>query len=252
MPIFSLTRDFTEMPDARLASPSGLIAVSLDILPERIIAGYQAGLFPWYQDFDGLFHWFSPNPRSVVYVDQLKVHKSMRSIFNQKRFSYTFDRAFLQVMDACRSIKRSYEDGESTSWLNSSFLRSYNQLHEKGLCHSVEVWENDRLVGGLYGVAIGNIFFGESMFSRVPNASKAGFITLVRALHKAGFVLVDCQQDSEHLRTLGSTPISVEKYLAHLQENRYVPTNAGHWNYNEETESLEVRPIGASQVSDAY
>jgi leucyl/phenylalanyl-tRNA---protein transferase len=246
LPVFSLTRDYHEMPDARLATRSGLIAVSLDIHPERIIAAYHAGLFPWFQNYDGLFHWYSPNPRSVVYVDQLKVHKSMRSVFNQNKFKYTFDTAFLQVMDACRSTRRAYETDDSSSWLNSNFIKSYNKLHEMGICHSVEVWdEHNELVGGLYGIALGRIFFGESMFSKVNNASKAGFITLVRALQKHGFTLVDCQQDSPHLRTLGSTPISVDKYISHLKENRYQEQCTGHWHYHETAGELEILPLEA-------
>jgi leucyl/phenylalanyl-tRNA---protein transferase len=245
MPVFSLTRDYHEMPDARLATRSGLVAVSLDIHPERILAAYHAGLFPWFQNYDGLFHWYSPNPRSVVYIDQLKVHKSMRSIFNKNKFRYTFDTAFEQVLDACRSVQRSYEkDAGASSWLNSNFLRSYQKLHEMGVCHSIEVWdENNQLVGGLYGMALGRIFFGESMFSKVNNASKAGFITLVRSLEKHGFSLVDCQQDSPHLRTLGSTPIPVEKYLSHLKENRQEENCNGRWHYNQILEELEIMPI---------
>jgi leucyl/phenylalanyl-tRNA---protein transferase len=249
MPVFSLTRDFHEMPDARLASKSGLIAVSLDIHHERILAGYQAGLFPWFQGPDGLFHWYSPNPRSVVYTDQIKVHKSMRSIFNQNKFTYSFDGAFLQVLDACRSVPRASDDGGSSSWLNANFVRAYHKLHEMGICHSVEVWEGDNLVGGLYGLALGNIFFGESMFSKVPNASKAGFIVLVQALHKAGFLLVDCQQDSDHLRSLGSTPISVEQYLRHLQENQYFDLGAGLWQYDAVLGELKVKPL--AQVANS-
>jgi leucyl/phenylalanyl-tRNA---protein transferase len=246
MPIFSLTRDYHDLPDVRLAMSTGLIAVSLDIHPQRILAGYQSGMFPWYQDFEGLYHWYSPNPRSVVYPEKLKVHKSMRSIFNQKKFRYTFDHAFLKVIDACRSTVRAYESDSTSSWLNSSFIRSYHALYQQGFGHSIEVWEGDKLVGGLYGVAIGKLFFGESMFSRVPNASKAGFITLVHALQKAGFVLVDCQQDSDHLRTLGSTPIKVEKYLSHLQENRYEPQNPCRWAYNQAEGSLEMLSLPAA------
>ncbi len=231
------------MPDARLATRTGLIAVSMDIHPDRILAGYQAGLFPWFQNHDGLYHWYSPNPRSVVYPENLKVHKSMRSIFNQGKFCYTFDCAFEQVIEGCRSTKRSYEPGDSSSWLNANFLRSYQALHVRGLCHSVEVWQEGKLVGGLYGISFGRIFFGESMFSLVPNASKAGFITLVRTLKKAGFTLIDCQQDSAHLRTLGATPISVDRYLQHLKENAFFEQSAGKWKYDATTESLVVMPM---------
>lgn len=244
MPVFSLTRDFHEMPDVRMATRSGLVAVSLDIHPERVLAGYRAGMFPWFQNYDGLFHWYSPNPRSVVYPENLKVHKSMRSIFNQNKFEYTFDSCFLNVMEACRSTPRSYENGESSSWLNSNFFRSYCTLHQRGLCHSVEVWQEGKLVGGLYGVSFGRIFFGESMFSKVPNASKAGFIVLVQALRKAGFTLIDCQQDSPHLRTLGSTPISVDQYINHLKENQYHDQIGSRWTYNATTGMLETNPVG--------
>jgi leucyl/phenylalanyl-tRNA---protein transferase len=241
MAVFSLTRDYTEMPDARLAGSNGLIAISIDIHPNRIIAAYQAGLFPWFQSVDGLFHWYSPNPRGVVYPSEVEVHKSMRSIFNQNKFRYTFDTAFEEVLEACRSVRRRYQSHDSNSWLNSNFMRSYHHLHELGLCHSVEVWDEDnQLVGGLYGIAIGRIFFGESMFSRTTNASKAGFITLARALDKAGYTLIDCQQDSPHLRTLGSKAIKVDQYLIHLKENRQAESTPGRWRYNEASETLEV------------
>jgi leucyl/phenylalanyl-tRNA--protein transferase len=150
----------------------------------------------------------------------------MRSIFNQEKFRVTLDTCFETVMRSCASTTRQPHDG---TWITEEFVAGYHRLHLRGLAHSVEVWQDETLVGGLYGLSIGKIFFGESMFSLVPNASKTGFITLVKALEKAGFWMVDCQVETDHLRSLGARGINRANFLEYLEENAYQKTLAGKW-----------------------
>jgi leucyl/phenylalanyl-tRNA--protein transferase len=225
MAVFWLGKEDLTFPPVELAEPNGLLAVSTDLRPERLIVAYHSGIFPWYQH-DEHFFWFSPHPRMVLFPEDLVVHKSMRSIFNQHKFAYTLDRDFERVMRACAEVPREGQDG---TWITEAFIEAYAELHRRGLGHSVEVWQNDELVGGLYGLSFGRVFFGESMFARVPNASKAGFIVLVRALQRSGFRLIDCQQDTPHLRSLGARPISRTLFMRMLQGSLSAPTLAGRW-----------------------
>ncbi len=230
MPVFWLNDQEMAFPHPTLAEPGGLLAVGGDLTPERLILAYRNGIFPWFED-EGSFFWYSPDPRFVLFPPEIVVRKSMRSIFNQKKFTYTLDTCFEQVIRACAMIPR---DGQDGSWISESFIEGYTELHRQGLAHSVEVWQDGKLVGGLYGLALGRIFFGESMFARVPNASKAGFITLVRALEKAGFWLVDCQQQTHHLESLGARGISRDLFLEYLTKNAYERTRIGTWGFSGE------------------
>ncbi len=229
MPIFWLDEDDLAFPPAQLAEPSGLLAISQDLRPERLIAAYQQGIFPWYKH-DGYFYWYSPNPRLVLFPEDLRVHKSMRSIFNQNKFEYTLDTAFEQVMRSCAQVERPGQEG---TWIEEDFIVSYTELYHRGVAHSVEVWHAGELVGGLYGLSFGRFFFGESMFTRQPNASKAGFIVLVRALQQSGFRLIDCQQETHHLMSLGARSIPRTLFLHMLQDNQSAPTLAGRWCLSE-------------------
>jgi len=229
MPVFWLNEHNPNFPPAQAAEADGLLAVSKDLSIERLIVAYQHGIFPWYSH-RGLFYWYSPDPRLVLFPQELKVHKSMRSIFNQRKFEYTLDTAFEQVMRACATVQRS---GQQGSWITEPFVRAYTQLHEQGLAHSVEVWRDGTLVGGLYGLSFGRVFFGESMFAQVPNASKAGFITLVRALGETGFRLIDCQQETAHLSSLGARPIPRAAFIELLEQNCAEPTLIGQWCFCE-------------------
>ncbi|MCS6927950.1 MAG: leucyl/phenylalanyl-tRNA--protein transferase [Saprospiraceae bacterium] len=229
MPVFWLDEhDFT-FPPPYLAERDGLIAVSGDLRPERLIEGYRSGAFPWYE-LDGKFFWYTPHPRMVLFPKELIVHKSMRSIFNQQKFEYTFDTAFEQVIRICAEIRRPGQEG---TWISKKFIESYTALHQRGLAHSVEVWAGERLVGGLYGVSLGRTFFGESMFAHMSNASKAALITLVRALEQSGFSFIDCQQDTAHLRSLGARPIPRSVFLYLLNEAMKAPTLVGRWRLQE-------------------
>lgn len=232
MPVYLLSPDEISFPHPSLAEESGLLAVGGDLSENRLVLAYCNGIFPWFED-DGAFYWYSPDPRFVLFPEELKVHKSMRSIFNQKKFTYSLDTCFEDVMRACAETRRGLHSG---TWITQEFIDGYVHMHEKGLAHSVEVWQDGALAGGLYGISIGKIFFGESMFARTTNASKAGFITLVRALGKSGFRLVDCQVETEHLVSLGARGISRSQFLEFLSENSYQKTMIGKWAFGKEME----------------
>lgn len=232
MPVFYLPDDdFRVFPQPDRAEPSGLIAVSRDLHEDRTLLAYANGMFPWFEE-DGHYFWFTPDPRLVLFPKELRIHKSMRSIFNQGKFRFSLDTCFEAVMRACATMPRN-EPGPDNTWINDHFISTYNRLHERGFAHSVEVWEADQLVGGLYGISIGKIFFGESMFAIVPNASKAGFIALVRALENAGFWLVDCQVETPHLLSLGARGISRTMFYDYLEKNVYEKTLTGKWQFAE-------------------
>jgi leucyl/phenylalanyl-tRNA---protein transferase len=230
MPVFKLSDGDFSFPDPDLAESNGLLAVGTDLDPRRLIVAYQQGIFPWFKE-EGLFYWFAPDPRCVLFFNDLKIHKSMRSIFNQQKFRYTLDTCFEQVMHACANTPRQGAS-EASSWIEEDFLQSYSTLHQLGVAHSVEVWENDELVGGLYGLSIGKIFFGDSMFSKKTNASKAGFITLARALQQTGFQLIDCQIQTPHLESLGAKGISRTLFTEYLDANFYERTLVGKWRFS--------------------
>jgi leucyl/phenylalanyl-tRNA--protein transferase len=232
MPVFWLQDQELSFPHPSLAEPGGLLAVGGELSIDRLVLAYRNGIFPWFEE-DGYFYWFSPDPRWVLFPKDLKVHKSMRSIFNQHKFHYTFDACFEEVMAACAETPRG--DGHGT-WITPAFIEGYTGLHREGLAHSVEVWQHGQLVGGLYGVSLGKIFFGESMFARVSNASKAGFITLVQALTKRGFDLIDCQQETPHLESLGAEGISRELFVEYLAKNAFEKTLIGKWSLSSEGE----------------
>jgi leucyl/phenylalanyl-tRNA--protein transferase len=225
MPVYLLNKDDPSFPQASLAEDSGLLAVGGDLSEARLLMAYCNGIFPWFQEGSDFF-WYSPDPRFVLFPKELMVHKSMRSIFNQEKFRVTLDTCFETVMRSCASTTRQPHDG---TWITEEFVAGYHRLHLRGLAHSVEVWQDETLVGGLYGLSIGKIFFGESMFSLVPNASTTGFITLVKALEKAGFWMVDCQVETDHLRSLGARGINRANFLEYLEENAYQKTLAGKW-----------------------
>lgn len=237
MPVFWLNDREMAFPHPSLAEPGGLLAVGGDLSPERLVLAYRNGIFPWFED-EGSFFWYSPDPRFVLFPEELKIHKSMRSIFNQGKFHYTLDQCFEKVIRACAFATRAGQDG---SWISEAFIEGYAELHRQGLAHSVEVWRQDVLVGGLYGLSLGRIFFGESMFAHEPNTSKAGFITLVQALHRSGFRLIDCQQETAHLASLGARPIARELFLEHLAQNAFQRTLIGKWRLDENG-GVSVRP----------
>lgn len=239
MPVFYLPDDdFRVFPHPDQAEPSGLVAVSTDLHQDRTLMAYANGMFPWFED-KGHFFWFTPDPRFVLFPQEIQVHKSMRSIFNQHKFRYSLDTCFVDVMNACATTPRN-EPGPDSTWINDEFIETYTGLHERGLAHSVEVWDGENLVGGLYGISIGKIFYGESMFARIANASKAGFITLARALEQSGFWLVDCQVETPHLVSLGARGIPRPEFYEYLMKNSYEKTMVGKWQFG--ATGIEIAP----------
>lgn len=225
MPVFLLNEDLV-FPDPEAANPDGLLAIGGDLRPDRLLLAYEMGIFPWFSPPDPVL-WWCPDPRCVLYCDQLKVSKSMRNVLNQGIFTVTFDEAFSEVMHGCKNTQRPGQDG---TWITQDVIDSYTYLHRLGVAHSVEVWSRDQLVGGLYGVSLGTMFFGESMFSQVSNASKVGFIHLVRSLHAMGFTLIDCQIYNDHLGSLGAELIPRRQFLDTLATALDTDTLRGNWS----------------------
>ncbi|WP_415844637.1 leucyl/phenylalanyl-tRNA--protein transferase [Stutzerimonas zhaodongensis] len=210
-----LQRDDLSFPplEKAMREPNGLLAAGGDLSPARLLAAYRHGCFPWYQDGQPLL-WWSPDPRTVLYPDELHVSRSLRKKLRQGAFSITFDQAFRDVIEGCAS-PRDYSDG---TWITTPMQEAYVELHRLGAAHSVEVWQDDQLVGGLYGLAMGQLFFGESMFSRTTDASKAGFVTLVERLNEWGFKLIDCQMPTQHLASFGARPIPRQVFAETLAQ----------------------------------
>ncbi len=199
-----LKRDDLSFPplETALREPNGLLAAGGDLRPERLLGAYRHGCFPWYQEGQPLL-WWSPDPRTVLFPDELHVSRSLRKRMRHGDYRVTFDKAFAEVIQGCAG-PRSYADG---TWITTPMQDAYVRLHEMGVAHSVEVWQQGQLVGGLYGIAMGELFFGESMFSRATDASKVGFVTLVERLREWGFALIDCQMPTRHLESFGARSI---------------------------------------------
>ncbi|MFD2602500.1 MULTISPECIES: leucyl/phenylalanyl-tRNA--protein transferase [Flavobacterium] len=200
-------------PSAEQASPEGIVAIGGDLSPQRLLLAYRSGIFPWFEDDEPIL-WWSPPERMVLFPDELKISKSMRNIINRGIFRVTFNTAFREVISNCRNIKR---DGQPGTWITTDMVEAYCNLNELGVAKSVEVWQGDELVGGLYGVDLGHIFCGESMFSKVSNASKIAFIALTKQLYIANYRLLDCQVYNEHLESLGAREIEREDFLEILK-----------------------------------
>lgn len=224
MPIYELTNELL-FPSPHLAHEEGILAIGGDLRPERLLLAYQKGIFPWYSPHEPIM-WWSPDPRFVLYPDQLRVSRSMRPVLNQKRFQITYDQAFRQVIQNCKTMPR---PGQRGTWITGEMLDAYVTLHQLGFAHSVEAWQDNELVGGLYGVSLGSCFFGESMFAKVANASKAAFITLVKDISPKGCTLIDCQVYTDHLDSLGAEEVPRETFLAELADGLTAPTWRGNW-----------------------
>jgi leucyl/phenylalanyl-tRNA--protein transferase len=211
MPVFRLGNELI-FPDPRWATADGLLAVGGDLSPERLVLAYRLGIFPWYGEDEPIM-WWSPDPRCVLIPAHVYVSRRLERVIRQDRFRLTCDRAFAQVMQACADVRIS--QGEET-WLIADMQTAYQKLYELGFAHSVEAWYGDELVGGLYGVALGKFFFGESMFHSRPNASKVILAQLARHLRKEGFALLDCQVSNPHLIRMGACHMAREDFLACL------------------------------------
>ena len=200
-------------PPLETADEEGILAIGGDLSTKRLLLAYTNGIFPWYND-DQPIIWWSPNPRFVLFPEKLKISKSMKSLLLANKFSFTINNNFEQVIKNCKTINRKNQDG---TWITNEVQNAYTVLHKNGYAHSAETWLDGNLVGGLYGVKIGNIFFGESMFSKYPNASKFAFINYVKKLQEENVTLIDCQLHTNHLESFGAEMIDRNEFKKMLQ-----------------------------------
>lgn len=207
-----------------LTEPDGLLAVGGCLSTQRIINAYTQGIFPWYSDDDPIL-WWSPNPRLVIFPDKLHISKSLQKTLRQQRFSVSFDTAFAEVIKACASPRKDH----AGTWLTPEMQAAYNRLHNEGHAHSIETWYQGQLVGGLYGIAIGQVFFGESMFHIKTDASKVAFISLVQQLKDWGYQLIDCQAHTQHLVSLGAEEVSRSDFSALLHRHHHCKPHSTAW-----------------------
>ncbi|WP_123290446.1 leucyl/phenylalanyl-tRNA--protein transferase [Desulfosoma caldarium] len=219
MAIFSLSKDLV-FPPPELAEPDGLLAIGGDLSPRRLLVAYRHGIFPWYAPGTPIL-WWSPDPRLVLFPRELKISHSLRRVLKKGRFQVTYDTAFRDVIEACALVR--LRKGEET-WLVPEMIEAYHRLHRLGAAHSVETWLDGRLVGGLYGVALGRVFFGESMFSLVSDASKVALVHLVERLRALDEAIIDCQVSTEHLKRMGAREIPRSEFLQRLQVAIFLPT----------------------------
>jgi leucyl/phenylalanyl-tRNA--protein transferase len=226
MPVFRLSRRI-EFPPVQLSREDGLLAVGGDLSVKRLLLAYHMGIFPWY-NWDEPVLWWSPDPRLVLFPDDIKISRSLKKSMNKNTFRITMDQAFERVIHACASVRT--ENGQGT-WIGKNMIEAYIRLHREGFAHSVEAWSGDRLAGGLYGVSLGSAFFGESMFSLESNASKTAFATLSSHLTKRDFTLIDCQVKTAYLMSFGAREIPREEFLALLSKALESPTRRGKWEF---------------------
>jgi len=223
--VFLLNDDPEAFPSPRRADKSGLLAVGGDLRPQRLLAAYRQGIFPWYSEGQPIL-WHSPDPRYVLWGPQLHVPRSLAKALRRGRFQVRYDTAFAQVIAHCSQVPRPGQDG---TWITDEMQQAYLELHRQGFAHSAEAWLGDRLVGGVYGVSLGAAFFGESMFTLEPDASKVAFVTLVRQLEQWGIRLIDAQVETENLERFGAQHWPRERFLAALEEALRTPTRLGPW-----------------------
>lgn len=222
---FHYLRQNEPFPPVDEANPDGLLAIGGDLGIERLVAAYKQGIFPWYSEGDPIL-WWSPDPRFVLYPAELHIPRSLRSAMNQDRFRITFDQEFATVIGHCRKVSRPGQDG---TWITPEVQQAYIDLHEAGYAHSTEVWDGENLAGGVYGVAVGKCFCGESMFSLVSDASKFGFVRLVRKLIAMEYGLINCQLYTHHLARFGAREIPRDQFILELKKCLKYPDEPGKW-----------------------
>jgi len=210
--------------ETALARPNGLLAVGGDLSPSRLIDAYRRGIFPWFNEGEPIL-WWSPDPRMVLFPQELKISRSLRKTLKRGNYEIRADSAFKQVMEACAAPR----GDQAGTWIHAEMIAAYGRLHEMGMAHSMETWIEGELVGGLYGVGQGKMFFGESMFSRVSDASKIAFVHLVTQLQRWGFEMIDCQMKTEHLASLGAREISRKEFRQKLKELVHYPERGKKW-----------------------
>lgn len=225
MPVFRLT-DQLAFPSPHLATEEGLLAVGGDLSIDRLLLAYSQGIFPWYSEGQPIL-WWSPDPRMVLYPDEFKRSKSLDKTIRRELYQVTFDTAFGQVINACADTRIRNSEG---TWITPEMRTAYTQLHEQGYAHSVEAWYHGQIVGGLYGICLGRIFFGESMFSTMTDASKVCLVELVKFARNQEFTIIDCQVPTPHLRSLGARNIARRKFLTLLNQSLQFPSLTSFWN----------------------
>ncbi|UCH92220.1 MAG: leucyl/phenylalanyl-tRNA--protein transferase [Candidatus Aminicenantes bacterium] len=232
MPIYLLGRR-PVFPPPELATPEGIVAAGGDLSPQRLLNAYASGIFPWFSEGDPIL-WWSPDPRMVLLPGDLHISRSMKKLLKKNPFYLTYDRYFREVIENCRKPRKT----QPGTWITKEMRDAYVRLHELGFAHSVEVWDSrdKKLVGGIYGISLGKCFFGESMFHQVANASKYVFITLVRKLFKIGFLMLDGQVPSAHLKTLGCKEMPRKEFLALLNRCLAQETFVGKWEFLKDVE----------------
>ncbi len=237
MPVYALPADLV-FPDPRLAEDDGLLAVGGDLSPRRLLLAYANGIFPWYNSDSQPILWFSPDPRFVLRTPDLHVSRSLTKRIRRGDYVITLDQAFSEVIAACRTAAR---PGQSGTWITPDMERAYRTLHRLGFAHSVEAWQGGVLVGGLYGVAIGRSFSGESMFAHTPDASKVAFVWLARQLAAWGWPLIDCQMETQHLARFGAVPLERDAFLTETAALVREPVPPGRWSFSAGFHPLERR-----------
>ena len=211
MPLFALDKELI-FPPVDLAEPDGILAIGGDLSPQRLLLAYRSGIFPWYEGERIL--WWCPDPRFVLFPDELKITKSIKKLLNKDEFIFTTNKAFKEVIHHCKEIKR---PGQQGTWITDEVEKAYCKMHEMGYAHSAEVWKENKLAGGLYGIKLGKVFFGESMFSKISNASRFAFTKYVVQLKEEGIELIDCQVYTEYLKSFGARMISRKDFIQKLK-----------------------------------
>ena len=220
--------------DRAMTDPNGLLAAGGDISPDRLLEAYRHGIFPWYGEGQPVL-WWSPDPRMVLFVDEFKVSRSLAKTIRRRKFEIRVDTAFRDVMESCSTTLR---PGQSGTWITPPLIEAYQALHRQGHAHSVEAWLDGELVGGLYGVSIGRMFYGESMFAHEPDASKVALAHLVDIGRRNGMPMIDCQQETAHLASLGARPIRRREFAKHLAALVHSPQPEGAWAAQPATDVL--------------
>ncbi len=222
-----LSKYSTAFPNPRLAADEGLLAYGGDLSSHRLLTAYKKGIFPWYSQGDPIL-WWSPNPRLLLYPDNFKMRKSFKRVLRSGKFTVTFDERFTDVIKHCATV---YREGQESSWIVSDIEEAYIRLHEEGFAHSVEVYKEGKLVGGLYGISMGKAFFGESMFSLVSDASKVAFKALSDVLGSRGYDFIDCQMKTDHMLSLGAEVLERDLFLDMLEKTLEKLTDFGSWQH---------------------
>ncbi|KPJ78349.1 MAG: leucyl/phenylalanyl-tRNA--protein transferase [Deltaproteobacteria bacterium SG8_13] len=237
MPVFFLSEKIA-FPPPHFATREGLLAVGGDLTRERLLAAYRQGIFPWYAEGDPIL-WWSPDPRLVLYPDHIHVSRTLQRVLNKQLFSVTMDSAFQAVITGCAETRLKQDFG---TWIVEEIRSAYIDLHRAGYAHSVEVWAEGELAGGLYGVSLGRCFYGESMFTLVDNASNVALVHLARALAAQSFELIDCQVSTDHLIRMGAREIPRSRFLRQLRRSLTAPTLKGRWEYAQPAGMVVSRP----------